>query len=224
MIYFRIKSKTAASVVEYAILLMVMASLVIPLGFKMIGVNQAAFNQNSIRVADVFPSTPKIVASPQERNEQSCSPDHYTFYDFDFRLVYGSIVGTSFVYEQEAFPSGKAIITDLANGKPGQFFTDDDGGEIARGDFFLNSTRAFNLSADAERVWTLRDKVNGEEFQVVELDIGNVIFPGYYTLSESALVREREYEIIHYSATPNDLNDSSAFKYTDFKGHCPRFS
>lgn len=221
--YFKRKNQKAASVVEYAILLMLMAVLAVPIGLSMAGSNKNTFDEGNMKLAGVLPGFFPGVGDGRETDDESCPLGHYSFYNFDIRMEYDFWEGSVFSYDQEAVPSGAAFITDTANGRPGEFFTDDDGGEIAVGDFMLGDVRAYGLSADAERVWTLRDTVSGDEFQAVQLDIGNVVFPGFYTLSEMAFVPGREYEIIYYSATPNAMSDDMAFKYADFQGYCPLF-
>lgn len=137
------------------------------------------------------------------------------FYDFS---PFGTIpTGGSFAWTGPATYGGTATITDNEAGVGGQTLDDDNaGGESAFGDATTTAGTSTGVNMDAERVWTLRDTVTGQVFQVAELEVEGGAAGGNYTLSELPLVPGRSYDVLAYDSNPNASAGDIAFTYGDF--------
>lgn len=137
------------------------------------------------------------------------------FYDFD---PWGTVpTGGSFVWTGPATYGGTATITDNEAGIGGQTLDDDSaGGESAFGNATTSAGTSTGVNMDAERVWTLRDSVTGEVFQVAQLEVEGGAADGFYTLSELPMVPGRSYDVLAYDSNPNASAGDIAFSYADF--------
>ncbi|MDA5094451.1 hypothetical protein O2N63_10175 [Aliiroseovarius sp. KMU-50] len=138
------------------------------------------------------------------------------FYDLDPWGVIPTSTGNSFTWSGPATADGSAVITDNEAGVEGLTLDDDSlGGVTATADVTIGSDTSTGSTVDAARVWTLRDTVTGEEFQVVEFDVEQWDASGDYTLSESALIPGRTYEVVDYDSNPDASAGDIAFSYSD---------
>ena len=137
------------------------------------------------------------------------------FYTFS---PWGTIpTGGSFAWTGPATYGGTATITDNEAGVGGQTLDDDSaGGETAFGTATTSAGTSTNVNMDAERVWTLRDSVTGQTFQVAELEVEGGAAGGLYTLSEIPLVPGRTYDVLAYNSNPDASAGDIAFTYADF--------
>ncbi|WGW02437.1 Hint domain-containing protein [Tropicibacter oceani] len=139
------------------------------------------------------------------------------FYAFDPSGVIPTGTNSSFVWSGPASFGGSATITDNEAGIQGQTLDDDSaGGETATATVTTAAGTSTNTTVDAELVWTLRDNVTGEVFQVVQFDVENGAASGMYTLSEKVLVPGRSYTVQGYNSNPNANAGDIVFTYGDF--------
>ncbi|MGK7652146.1 hypothetical protein ACSQ76_06940 [Roseovarius sp. B08] len=125
--------------------------------------------------------------------------------------------GSTFTWGGPGTAAGRATITD---NEPGiqEFTLDDDsaGGETATATVTLGNNTSVNTTVDAELVWTLRDTVTGQTFQVIQFDVENGAAAGLYTLSEVPLVAGRSYQVQAYDSNPNAAAGDIAFSAQDY--------
>lgn len=140
-----------------------------------------------------------------------------SFYDVDPASIFSTAIGSTFTWTGPANPDGTATITDTEAGIE-EFTLDDDdnGAETATADVTIGGSSSFGTSVDAELVWTLRDTVTGEIFEVIEFDVETGAAAGDYTLSEIPLVVGRLYEVIAYDTNPDVLAGAPAFDANDY--------
>ncbi len=115
---------------------------------------------------------------------------------------------------------GSAVITDNEAGIEGLTLDGDDGGgETATANVTVGGSNSSGANVESEEMWTLRDTVTGEEFQVATFHVLSGGASGYYTLSEVPLVAGRNYEVLEFDSSPNAAAGDIAFTYSDqFQG------
>lgn len=139
------------------------------------------------------------------------------FYDADPSGILSRSVGATVTWSGPAAPVGAATITDNESGVGGQTLDDDSAGrESATANVTINDLTSTNSTVDAELVWTLRDTVTGQQFQVAQFQVENGGASGYYTLSEMPLVAGRDYEVMAYDSNPDASSGDIAFSYADY--------
>ncbi|MCV2881362.1 Hint domain-containing protein [Actibacterium sp. XHP0104] len=140
------------------------------------------------------------------------------FYDFDPDTQIPTGTGNSFVWEGPATPDGKATVYDTEAGVQGLTLDDDNaGGETATADVTIDGLTSTGTSVDAEAVWTVRDTVTGETFQIASFDVEFGDARGDYTLSEQPLIPGRTYEIVNYDSNPDVTIGDPAFSSVDYE-------
>jgi len=140
------------------------------------------------------------------------------FYAINPAGMFATAVGGTAVYEGPGAATGTAVIDDPEIGSQGNTLDDDsNGGETATADVTVGGNTSTGSNVDAELVWTLRDTVTGQQFQVVQFDVENGAAAGDYTLSEFPLVPGRTYETLEYETNPDVLSGDIVFTYADFE-------
>ena len=139
------------------------------------------------------------------------------FYDFDPNGAIPTGTGSTFTWNGPATPNGSATITDTETGIE-EFTLDDDnnGAETATADVTINGLTSIGSHVDAELVWTIRDTVTGQVFEIIEFDVENGAAAGDYTLSEIPLVAGRSYEVLAFDSNPDVTSGSPAFNAQDY--------
>ncbi|MEQ8256773.1 MAG: hypothetical protein RH980_12060, partial [Roseovarius confluentis] len=139
------------------------------------------------------------------------------FYDYNPAGNIPTGTGSTFTWGGPGTAAGTAVITDNETGIQ-EFTLDDDsaGGETATADVTLGNDTSVNTTVDAELVWTLRDTVTGQTFQVIQFDVENGASAGLYTLSEVPLVAGRSYQVQAYDSNPNAAAGDIAFNAQDY--------
>lgn len=124
---------------------------------------------------------------------------------------------STFTWNGPAHPEGIADISDPESGIQGLTLDDDDaGGESATANVTIGGATSTGSNVDAEAVWTLRDTVTGEEFEVAAFDVENGAAAGDYLISEQPLIAGRSYEVVAYDSNPNVQAGDIAFDSTDY--------
>lgn len=140
------------------------------------------------------------------------------FYLFDPTGTIPTTNGQSFVWNGPATREGTAVITDNEAGIEGQTLDDNaGGGETATADVTTTSGTSTGSAVEAEDVWTLRDTVTGETFEVVLFSTDSGAAAGSYTLSEQPLVAGRSYEVVAYESDSNAAVGDAAFTYAEYQ-------
>ncbi|WP_424942947.1 Hint domain-containing protein [Aliiroseovarius crassostreae] len=138
------------------------------------------------------------------------------FYDTDPLNILGSTVGATVSWSGPATAVGSATITDNEAGIEGLTLDGDDGGgETATADVTIGTDTSTGAAVEAEEVWTLRDTVTGEEFQVATFHVLSGGAAGYHTMSEVPLIVGRDYEVLDYDTSPDASAGDIAFTYSD---------
>ena len=139
------------------------------------------------------------------------------FYLFDPTGTIPTTNGQSFVWSGPSARQGRAVITDNETGVE-EFTLDDSaaGGETATADVTTPSGSSTGSGVHAADVWTLRDTVTGETFEVVRFSTDTGDAAGSYTLSEQPLVAGRSYEVVAYDSDSNAAAGDAAFSYADY--------
>ena len=141
-------------------------------------------------------------------------PDYdVQFYDIDPFGGFSQTAGGTAAYGGPAQPDGRATITDNVDG----VLEDDNAGEAATATITVGGSTVSG-AVRAEEVWTLRDTVTGETFEVVSLTITTGGSTSYYTLSERPLVQGRSYETIEFDSLPDAGAGDPVFTYADYSG------
>lgn len=140
------------------------------------------------------------------------------FYDLDPAGVFSTTIGGTTTYGGPADPSGFATITDNEAGNRGTTFDDDNSGENSTATVTVGGNTSTGANVDAEIVWTLRDTVTGEIFQMVQFDVESGGAAGNYLLSERPLVPGRDYETMEYDTLPDADTGTPVFSYLDQTG------
>ncbi|AJE47875.1 Hint domain-containing protein [Celeribacter indicus] len=139
------------------------------------------------------------------------------FYDINPTGFLGN-AGSTGTYRGPDTAAGIATVTDSQRGADGTGLDDDDRGENARANISLGRYSSSNSPVDAEIVWTVRDTVTNQTFQVVQFDVESGSARGYYTLSEKPLVSGRSYEVISRHDNPDmGSNGADGFSYADYQ-------
>lgn len=139
------------------------------------------------------------------------------FYDADPFFIFSRTVSGTANWTGPADAVGKATVNDTETGIEGITLDDDNaGGETATADVDLNGTTSTASNVDAEEVWTLRDTVTGDVFEVATFQVENGSASGYYTLSEIPLVVGRSYETLAFDNNPDVTAGDIAFNSTDY--------
>ena len=138
------------------------------------------------------------------------------FYNTNPFNWFGTTTGATVTYGGPSTTEGVATITDNESGIEGNTLDDDSaGGETATADVTIGGVTSTGSTVDAEYVWTLRDTVTGQEFQVVQFQVEQGNAAGNYTLSEVPLVNGRQYEVVEINSNPNAAAGSIAFNYAE---------
>ncbi|MFN3209053.1 MAG: hypothetical protein ACE369_08640, partial [Roseovarius sp.] len=139
------------------------------------------------------------------------------FYNFNPSGNIPTGTGSTFTWGGPGTAAGRATITDNETGIQ-EYTLDDDsaGGETATATVTLGNNTSVNTTVDAELVWTLRDTVTGQTFQVIQFDVENGAAAGLYTLSEVPLVAGRSYQVQAYDSNPNAAAGDIAFSAQDY--------
>ncbi len=139
------------------------------------------------------------------------------FYDADPFLIFSQTIGGTATWTGPSDAVGKATVTDNEAGVEGLTLDDDGaGGETATADVDLNGVTSTGSSVDAEEVWTLRDTVTGDVFEVVSFQVDTGAAAGYYTVSEIPLVAGRSYETIAFNGDADAASGDIALTFDDF--------
>lgn len=124
-------------------------------------------------------------------------------------------VGNTFVWAASGVYDGNLQIVDNNGGGAGNELTDDNDGENAVATGEISGVTYTNINVDAEALWTFRDTVTGEEFDVVQLDLGGGGGVPHVLLSEAMFVTGRTYELIGVDTFPTGGADTE-FSYADY--------
>ncbi|WP_281859145.1 Hint domain-containing protein [Litoreibacter halocynthiae] len=139
-----------------------------------------------------------------------------SFYDVDADTIFSRTVGATSTYTGPASAAGDVTITDNGAGIDGLTLEDSKKGETATATTTLNGVTVSGTGVDAERSWTVRDTVTGEEFQVIRFRIDSGANAGNYTLSEQPLVVGRSYEIVNYDKDPDAGAGDPVLTYSEY--------
>ncbi|KAF0674983.1 Hint domain-containing protein [Profundibacterium mesophilum] len=139
-------------------------------------------------------------------------------YSQDAADIFSNNPGDLVTWSGENDPAGRVYLTDNQTGASGTGLTSRSTDETATGTFVLGGTTYSGVTYSAEKVWTVRDSISGETFEVARLDVrdgsGSV---GKYTLSEQPLVMGRSYEVVDYKSQPS-FETGTPFTYADYEG------
>ena len=142
------------------------------------------------------------------------------FYNADPVDFFSTVSGVTRVYTGPADPLGTATITDNQTGTNGNTTLEDDSGgspETATASVSVGGlTSPSSTTVDAEVMWTLRDTVTGQTFQVARLEVESGDATGNYLLSEVPLIVGRAYETVTYDTLPSTATGDPVFAYEDF--------
>ncbi len=141
------------------------------------------------------------------------------FYDLNPLGFFSTTVGGTTIYTGPDTPAGVATITDNEAGADDLSLQDDfgtTGGESATANVTINGLTSTGSPVDSEDVWTLRDTVTGQEFQIVTFEVEQGPAQGFYLLSEVPLIEGREYETLAYDSFPLTSAGDPVFTYEDF--------
>lgn len=139
------------------------------------------------------------------------------FYNVNPSGLFSTTIGGTTVYTGPGTPAGLATITDTETGVQETTLDDDsNGGETATADVTLGANTSIGTSVDAELVWTVRDTVTGETFQIIQFDVETGAAAGDYLLSEQPLVAGRTYVTEQYNTNPDVLSGDPVFAQTDY--------
>ncbi len=139
------------------------------------------------------------------------------FYAVDPDTIFSTTVGNFSTYSGPADATGMVTIVDNESGGTTTLDDDNNGSETATGNVFVNGNSSSNTTLDAEAVWTVRDTLTGQTFEIVQLDVENGGAAGNYMLSEQPLESGRSYEIIDYNSNPDAESGTAAFTYGDYR-------
>ncbi len=144
------------------------------------------------------------------------------FYAVDPATIFSFGVGNYSTYSGPASAAGMAVITDNEPGIEGLTLDDDNNGnESATATVQLGPLTSTNSSVDAELVWTLRDTVTGQTFQVAQFEVEQGAATGNYLISEVPLVTGRSYQVMQFNSNPDVLAGDPVFSYNDYAANWP---
>ncbi|MHC0054069.1 Hint domain-containing protein [Actibacterium sp. D379-3] len=139
------------------------------------------------------------------------------FYDFNPGGAVPTGTGSTFTWNGPSTADGVATINDTESGIEGLTLDDDNNGrETATANVTLGGASSTGASVDAELVWTVRDTVTGDTFEIAQFEVESGGASGMYTLSEMPLVAGRSYEVVNYDSNPNVLAGDPVFSSTDY--------
>ncbi|MEX5726847.1 Ca2+-binding RTX toxin-like protein [Rhodovulum iodosum] len=150
-------------------------------------------------------------------------------YDLEFYAVNPAALiptgsGGTFTWTRPSTFDGSATVTDNESGIEGLTLDDDsNGGETATANVTLGGNTSTGTTVDAELVWSVRDTVSGEVFQIVQFDVEGGAAAGDYLLSEQALVQGRTYEVVSFNSNPDAAGGDASFDYTDFAAEAAEY-
>lgn len=140
-----------------------------------------------------------------------------SFYDTDPITILSQTIGGTATWTGAATAAGSAAITDTETGLEGDTLDENvAGGETATADITLGATTSTGVPVYAAEVWTLRDTVTGEVFELATLRVNAGALTGFYTLSEQPLVAGRLYETLAFDNTPDVTAGDPAFEYSEY--------
>jgi Hint domain-containing protein/hemolysin type calcium-binding protein len=134
------------------------------------------------------------------------------FYNLDPFGVFNSTIGGTTSYAGPATADGSATITDTDG------VLQDTASEAATADISVGGTTSTGANVYAEEMWTVRDTITGELFQIATLRVETGGSTGYYTLSEQPLIVGRVYETVSYDTVPDLAAGDAVFSYGDYAG------
>jgi len=144
------------------------------------------------------------------------------FYAVDPATIFPWWTGGTATYTGPALATGTASITDNEAGIQGTTLDDDsNGAETATANVTLNGLTSTGSTVDAEMVWTLRDTVTGQTFEIAQFDVELGPAVGHYLISEVPLVAGRSYETVVFNSNPDVTAGDPAFSYTDYAANWP---
>jgi len=136
---------------------------------------------------------------------------------FDPAGTIPTTAGQSFAWSGPSARQGSAVITDNEAGLEGRTLDGSDtGGETATADVATPSGTSTATGVHAADVWTLRDTVTGDSFEVVRFSTDTGDAAGSYTLSEQPLIAGRSYEVVDHDSDANAAAGDAAFSYADY--------
>lgn len=125
-----------------------------------------------------------------------------SIYDYDPYGQISSTINGFTTYSGPATADGTAVITDNAAGTAGQVL-EDTALETATADVTIGGNTSTGSAVFASEVWTLRDTVTGQQFEITAMRVSSGAASGYYTLSEVPLIAGRSYETLAYDEVPD---------------------
>ena len=139
------------------------------------------------------------------------------FYAADPASIFTTATNSTFTWTGPGSPAGRATVTDNEPGIQGQTLDDDNAGnESATATATIGNQTSTGTTVDAELVWTIRDTVTGQTFQVAQFEVENGAASGDYTLSEIPLVPGRSYQVLDYDSNPDVTAGDPAFSFIDY--------
>lgn len=134
------------------------------------------------------------------------------FYNVDPLGVFSTSIAGTTTYAGPATADGNATITDNDG------VLEDRTPETATADISIGAATSTGADVYAEEVWSVRDTITGEEFQIATLRVDSGGATGYYTLSEQPLIVGRIYETVTYDTVPDQAAGDAVFSYADYAG------
>ncbi len=140
------------------------------------------------------------------------------FYNFNPLGAIPTGTGSTFTWTGPTVPAGTAIITDNEAGIEGLTLDDDTaGGETATADVTVGGNTSTGSTVDAETVWTVRDTVTGEVFEVIQFEVETGTAAGNYALSEVPFIDGRIYEVVAFTDDSDVTAGDPAFSIEDYE-------
>ncbi|MGH1330704.1 MAG: Hint domain-containing protein [Paracoccaceae bacterium] len=132
--------------------------------------------------------------------------------------TFSTTLGNTTTYTGATAFQATALITDNAAGNEGLFLTDDSAGtpETATAVVTIGGTTYASSAVRAEEVWTIRDTVTDQTFQMVRFIWNDGSGNQSAMMSETQLVNGRVYETIDYDSLPDSAGGDLSFAYADF--------
>ncbi|MFT6606008.1 MAG: Ca2+-binding RTX toxin-like protein [Halocynthiibacter sp.] len=132
--------------------------------------------------------------------------------------TFSTTLGNTTTYTGATAFQATALITDNAAGNEGLFLTDDSAGtpETATAVVTVGGTTYASSAVRAEEVWTIRDTVTNQTFQMVRFIWNDGTGNQSAMMSETQLVNGRVYETIDYDSLPDSAAGDLSFAYADF--------
>ncbi len=134
------------------------------------------------------------------------------FYNIDPLGVFNTAISGTATYAGPATAGGAATINDSDG------VLEDFASETATADVSVAGSTSTGANVYAEEIWSVRDTITGEEFQIATLRVDSGGATGYYTLSEQPLIVGRSYETVSYDTVPDQAAGDAVFSYSDYAG------